>query len=139
MFDRVEFLLRAQAAFRAGDPVPAKDAARFIRAIDAVLCDSGAKLDKLLGLNKQRVSIAEEYKLRKRARLIEQFYWAHLSEIGPYAASFEIADNLELLCKDYTTLGVADEFRRLFDDLVTNDCRIPSQKTAREFLPKGTF
>ena len=100
MFERVEFLLRTQDAFQAGDPVREEDAARFNHAIDALLTDDDANLVKLLGLNKKRISIAEENRLYIRASLILNFYSDNLASIGPFPASFEIADNLALLTLD---------------------------------------
>ena len=123
----------------AGDPVREEDAARFIHAIDALLTDDDANLVKLLGLNKKRISVAEENRLFIRASLISKFYRDDFASIRPYPASFEIADNLALLARNRSDTKIDDKYKRLFDALVMRGCPLPSQKVVREFLPKGAL
>lgn len=139
MFERVEFLLRTQVAFKAGDPVRKEDAARFIHAIDAMLIDGEAKLDKLLKLNRQRVSVAEEYKLFNRARLIRDFYATTLADTHPFAASYEIAINLAELSESENSGKVDPAYKKLFGRLQQLGVDMPSQVTVRKLLPKGRF
>lgn len=139
MFERVEFLLRTQVAFKAGDPVCKEDAARFIHAIDAMLIDGEAKLDKLLKLNRQRVSVAKEYKLFNRARLIRDFYATTLADTHPFAASYEIAINLAELSESENSSKVNPAYKKLFSRLQQLGVDMPSQVTVRKLLPKGRF
>ena len=134
----VEFLRRTLVAVQGGRPLPPDIGRRWERGILAVLNDPKAQLDDEVGIRLgSGTSIAEQYKLQLRDDWVRNLYATHYRHKKKHPASFDIADNLDLLRTNPDDPRIDDCYKELFDRLSAAGIDPPSQGVIYKLLRNG--